>query len=215
MGWRIAVCLIEGLWSDRQRVASIVETLNLCESIELAAQFFLADQQINSVISTSAGRLFDGVSAILGLCRSSTFEGQAAMTLQFAAERWEKAHGAMDVVTIEPVEGDGRWLLPTSALVKDLVEQRLSGDDPDKLAYEFHCRLAGMAVGICAKIRSQTGLETVALSGGVFQNRLLLRLCDEALQQRGFTVLRHSLVPPNDGGIALGQAIYAMYHENV
>ena len=72
-----------------------------------------------------------------------------------------------------------------------------------------------MAVGICAKIRSQTGLETVALSGGVFQNRLLLRLCDEALQQRGFTVLRHSLVPPNDGGIALGQAIYAMYHENV
>ena len=72
-----------------------------------------------------------------------------------------------------------------------------------------------MAVGICEKVRSRMGLETVALSGGVFQNHLLLRLCDEALQQRGFTVLRHSLVPPNDGGIALGQAIYAMYHENV
>jgi len=53
------------------------------------------------------------------------------------------------------------------------------------------------------------------LSGGVFQNRLLLRLCDEALQQRGFTVLKHSLVPPNDGGIALGQAIYAMYHDTL
>ncbi|OBZ32993.1 carbamoyltransferase HypF [Megasphaera sp. DISK 18] len=214
-GWRIAVSLIDGLWKDRQRVASMVEDLKLCGSKELAAQFFLADQQINSVISTSAGRLFDGVSAILGLCRSSTFEGQAAMTLQFAAERWERDHGAMEVVPVEPIEGDGRWLLPTSSLVKNLVEQRLSGDDPDKLAYEFHCRLAGMAVGICENVRRDTGLERVALSGGVFQNRLLLRLCDEALQQRGFTVLRHSLVPPNDGGIALGQAIYAMYHENV
>ena len=193
----------------------MVEDLKLCGSKELAAQFFLADQQINSVISTSAGRLFDGVSAILGLCRSSTFEGQAAMTLQFAAERWEKAHEAEAVLPVEPIDGDGRWLLPTSALVKELVERRLSGEDPDKLAYEFHCRLAGMAVGICESVRSRTGLTTAALSGGVFQNRLLLRLCYEALQKQGFTVLKHSLVPPNDGGIALGQAIYAMYHETV
>ena len=80
----------------------MVEDLKLCQPKELAAQFFLADQQINSVISTSAGRLFDGVSAILGLCRMSTFQGQAAMSLQFAAERWEGAHGAMEVQPIEP-----------------------------------------------------------------------------------------------------------------
>ena len=75
--------------------------------------------------------------------------------------------------------------------------------------------MAGMVVGICESVRRETGLTTAAISGGVFQNRLLLSLCDKALQQRGFTVLRHSLVPPNDGGIALGQAIYAMYHETV
>ena len=121
----------------------------------------------------------------------------------------------MEVQPIEPIDGDGRRLLPTLAVVKDLVEKRLSGEDPDKLAYEFHCRLAGMVVGICESVRRETGLTTAAISGGVFQNRLLLSLCDKALQQRGFTVLRHSLVPPNDGGIALGQAIYAMYHETV
>lgn len=213
-GWRIAVSLLDGLF-DRNGVTAMVEDLKLCQPKELAAQFFLADQQINSVISTSAGRLFDGVSAILGLCRMSTFQGQAAMSLQFAAERWEGAHGAMEVQPIEPIDGDGRRLLPTLALVKDLVEKRLSGEDPDKLAYEFHCRLAGMVVGICESVRRETGLTTAAISGGVFQNRLLLSLCDKALQQRGFTVLRHSLVPPNDGGIALGQAIYAMYHETV
>ena len=214
-GWRIAVSLVDGLWTDRKDVSTIVETLKLCRPEELSAQFFLADQQINSVLSTSAGRLFDGVSAILGLCRSSTFEGQAAMTLQFAGEQWEGEHGPIDVEPVEPIEGDGRLLLPTASLVKELVEKRLSGDDPHKLAYEFHCRLAGMAVGACEAVRRQTGLETAALSGGVFQNRLLLRLCDEALQQRGFTVLKHSLVPPNDGGIALGQAIYAMYHDTL
>lgn len=214
-GWRIAVSLVDGLWTYRKDVSTIVETLKLCRPEELSAQFFLADQQINSVISTSAGRLFDGVSAILGLCRSSTFEGQAAMTLQFAGEQWEGEHGPIDVEPVEPIEGDGRLLLPTASLVKELVEKRLSGDDPHKLAYEFHCRLAGMAVGACEAVRGQTGIETAALSGGVFQNRLLLRLCDEALQQRGFTVLKHSLVPPNDGGIALGQAIYAMYHDTL
>ena len=213
-GWRIAVSLLDGLF-DRNGVTAMVEDLKLCQPKELAAQFFLADQQINSVISTSAGRLFDGGSAILGLCRMSTFQGQAAMSRQFAAERWEGAHGAMEVQPIEPIDGDGRRLLPTLALVKDLVEKRLSGEDPDKLAYEFHCRLAGMVVGICESVRRETGLTTAAISGGVFQNRLLLSLCDKALQQRGFTVLRHSLVPPNDGGIALGQAIYAMYHETV
>lgn len=211
-GWRIAVSLIDSLQGDREQASAIMDALGLCSPAEKQAQFFLADQQINSVLSTSAGRLFDGVSAILGICRSSTFEGQASMALQFAAENWEKAHSLPAVTPMAPVHGRDRLLLPTGSLIRRLWQERLSGDHPDHLAYEFHRELAAMIAGTCLAVREETGLTTAALSGGVFQNRLLLRLCDELLQSSGFTVLKHSTVPPNDGGIALGQAVYAMYH---
>ena len=210
-GWRIAVSLIDGLQEDREKASAIIDELQLCSAVEKQAQFFLADQQINSVLSTSAGRLFDGVSAILGICRASTFEGQASMALQFAAETWEKEHPQLAVQPMAPLHGKECLLLPTGALVQRLLEERLAGGNTDQLAYVFHRDLAAMIAGACLAVREETGLTTAALSGGVFQNRLLLHLCDQTLQQLGFTVLKHSTVPPNDGGIALGQAVYAAY----
>ena len=210
-GWRIAVSLIDGLQEDREKASAIIDELQLCSAVEKQAQFFLADQQINSVLSTSAGRLFDGVSAILGICRASTFEGQASMALQFAAETWEKEHPQPAVQPMAPLHGKERLLLPTGALVQRLLEERRAGGNTGQLAYVFHRDLAAMIAGACLAVREETGLTTAALSGGVFQNRLLLRLCDQTLQQLGFTVLKHSTVPPNDGGIALGQAVYAAY----
>ncbi|WP_278949175.1 carbamoyltransferase HypF [Megasphaera elsdenii] len=210
-GWRIAVSLIDGLQEDREKASAIIDELQLCSAVEKQAQFFLADQQINSVLSTSAGRLFDGVSAILGICRALTFEGQASMALQFAAETWEKEHPQPAVQPMAPLHDKERLLLPTGALVQRLLEERLAGGNTGQLAYVFHRDLAAMIAGACLAVREETGLTTAALSGGVFQNRLLLRLCDQTLQQLGFTVLKHSTVPPNDGGIALGQAVYAAY----
>lgn len=210
-GWRIAVSLIDGLQEDREKASAIIDELQLCNAVEKQAQFFLADQQINSVLSTSAGRLFDGVSAILGICRASTFEGQASMALQFAAETWEKEHPQPAVQPMAPLHDKERLLLPTGALVQRFLEERLAGGNTGQLAYVFHRDLAAMIAGACLAVREETGLTTAALSGGVFQNRLFLRLCDQTLQQLGFTVLKHSTVPPNDGGIALGQAVYAAY----
>ena len=210
-GWRIAVSLIDSLQKDRSQAASMIEALHLCSEAERQAQFFLADQQINSVLSTSAGRLFDGISAILGICRASTFEGQASMALQFAAEAWEKDRPAPDVTPMAPIHGQERLLLPTGVLVRQILEGRLAGEAAGCLAYAFHRGLAAMIAGACLAVQEETGLHAVALSGGVFQNRLLLRLCDQTLQHLGFTVLKHSTVPPNDGGIALGQAVYAAY----
>ena len=155
--------------------------------------------------------LFDGVSAILGICRASTFEGQASMALQFAAETWEKEHPQPAVQPMAPLHDKERLLLPTGALVQRFLEERVAGGNTGQLAYVFHRDLAAMIAGACLAVREETGLTTAALSGGVFQNRLLLRLCDQTLQQLGFTVLKHSTVPPNDGGIALGQAVYAAY----
>jgi len=210
-GWRIAVSLIDSLQKDRSQAASMIEALHLCSEAERQAQFFLADQQINSVLSTSAGRLFDGISAILGICRASTFEGQASMALQFAAEAWEKDRPAPDVTPMAPIHGQERLLLPTGVLVRQVLEGRLAGEAAGCLAYAFHRGLAAMIAGACLAVQEETGLHAVALSGGVFQNTLLTRLTKERLERAGFRVLLHSLLPPNDGGICVGQAAFAMY----
>ena len=91
-----------------------------------------------------------------------------------------------------------------------LLERRLKGQDPEKLAWYFHLFLAELAVEACVRIRREKGIDTAALTGGCYQNRLLLTLTEDRLRERGFEVLIHHLVPPNDGGIALGQAAAAM-----
>jgi len=213
-GWRIAVSMLHALYGDTERLEEVVEKFQLCDAENLCAQLFLANRHLNSVTSTSAGRLFDAVSAILGICRASTFEGDASMALEFAAEAYEADQGIPDN-PVFPAYGltsmeKGMFQLKTDYLVRDIVEAKLAGADVRRLAYGFHQSLAEMIVAASEEVRRQTQLNTVALSGGVFQNHLLLKLCDGMLQKAGFTVLKHSLLPPNDGGIALGQAVVAM-----
>ena len=94
--------------------------------------------------------------------------------------------------------------------MKSLIEAKLAGGDSKVLAYHFHKELARMIVDEAVGISQRTGVRTAALSGGVFQNRLLLELVEKGLKSSGLRVLRHHLVPPNDGGIGLGQALYGM-----
>ncbi len=214
-GWRIAVSLIYGRIRDREKARDMILQLGLCSEAECKVQFAMADRKINAVQSTSAGRLFDGVSAILGIRRASTFEGEASTSLEFAAEAWEKAVGgpaalAEKAFPLLTEDRECRKILNTGALVEAIVEARLSGEDEGKLAYYFHHMLAEQIAETCIRLRMETGCNKVALSGGVFQNRLLLRLTDELLSDKGFQVLRHRMIPPNDGGIALGQAVYGM-----
>ena len=108
------------------------------------------------------------------------------------------------------IPGNDRLLLNTESLIKELLGHRLDGEDPGRLAYFFHQELSRQIITACVQIRQESGCDKVALSGGVFQNRLLLELTDQGLKELGFEVLKHRLVPPNDGGIALGQAVYAM-----
>ena len=233
-GWRIAVSMLYGQMKDRAAAMTMIEKLNLCSVQDAKVQMAMADRKINAVMSTSAGRLFDGVSAILGIRKASTFEGEASMALEFAAEAYEKKH--QNAVDLQNVMDEMRKQFPlaacidnkksesteinkpeqvkavlnTGALVKTIAEARLAGADTEKLAYFFHWILAEEIIAACQKARKESGRGTAALSGGVFQNQLLLKMVDEGLQKEGFKVLRHRLVPPNDGGIALGQAVYAM-----
>lgn len=240
-GWRIAVSLLGKIYG-KENALQIIETLGLCEPKLAKLQFTMEERGINTVQSTSAGRLFDAVSAILDIRKSSTFEGEASTSLQFAAEKWLDAqkkkiagsedfaesgiiadYGELksisDVAQKSVVEKNNSinrnikadlYYLPTLSLVKELAERKLAGENSNQFALHFHRRLAGMIVSACEKAREETGINTVALSGGVYQNKLLLDYSVTMLEERGFHVLRHHLLPPNDGGISLGQAVAAM-----
>ena len=218
-GWRIAVSLIYQQTQDKEQTMEIVKKLNLCSEPECKVLLAMADRKMNAVTSTSAGRLFDAVSAILGIRTKSTFEGEASMALEFAAEAYEKEIWEID----EPADGESdpdeekkepedRLIMQTGSLIKYLTEKKTEGIQAEKLAYIFHQKLADLIICGCRKIRKKTKCNCVALSGGVFQNRLLLRMVEEGLEKEHFTVLRHHLIPANDGGIALGQAAYAMQY---
>lgn len=240
-GWRIAVSLLGKIYG-KENALLIIETLGLCEPKLAKLQFTMEERGINTVQSTSAGRLFDAVSAILDIRKSSTFEGEASTSLQFAAEKWLDAQkkkiagsedfaesgiitdygelkSSSDVAQKSVVEKNNSinqntkedlYYLPTLSLVKELVERKLAGENSNQLALHFHRGLAGMIVSACEKAREETGINIVALSGGVYQNKLLLDYSVTMLEERGFHVLRHHLLPPNDGGISLGQAVAAM-----
>ena len=215
-GWRIAVSMIYGLTGDRDRTLNIVRKLELCDDQTARVQLMMADRRLNAVDSTSAGRLFDSVSALLGIRRASTFEGEAAVSLQFRAQAYLEAQGGRreeDFPAPSLAEEGGSLILPTDTLFKDLLDRRLAGQDPDLLAWLFHRRLADQILEACRQVRERTGLTTCALSGGVFQNTLLLDMTKKGLEQMGFKVLIHSLVPPNDGGICLGQAAAGLYRK--
>ena len=228
-GWRIAVSLIWQNTGDLEKTLDTVRKLGLCTEQEAKVLVTMAQRKLNAVISTSAGRLFDGVSAILGIRRASTFEGEASTALEFAAEAWraqEIQKKNVDTVSGErtdikrnvettgadekPETGNRKIILNTGDIVAHLVREKLEGEDSGKLAYEFHRALADEILAACEEAEQETGIRKVALSGGVFQNRLLLELVDDGLAEKGFEVLKHSLIPPNDGGIALGQAAYGM-----
>ncbi len=211
-GWRVAVTLLSEIYG-RESLPELAEELDLCTGQEARILAAMADRRINTVTSTSAGRLFDAVSAILGVRRASTFEGEASISLQFAAQRWLEKEGKTErgsaLSGMEPEDRDP-WHMPTHFLVKKMVEGKREGRSSEELAYCFHEGLADLISMACLRAREETGITTVALSGGVFQNTLLLELTESRLQARGFKVLRHRLTAPNDGGICLGQAAAAM-----
>ncbi|WP_455046575.1 carbamoyltransferase HypF [Mogibacterium timidum] len=205
-GWRIAYSIISTALGS-EPAGRIAATLGLGDAQGRRSIDFMLGNNVNTVKSTSAGRLFDAVSAVLGIKAAGTFEGEASMALQFAAERAE-AQG----ISLAPYAGrlinidQDRFELCTDTLLMELAARRLSDQDIDQLAYFFHKALADMIIMSCCYQRTRTATDVVALSGGVFQNLLLLRLVDEGLRREGFRVLKHSMVPTNDGGIALGQA---------
>jgi hydrogenase maturation protein HypF len=163
-----------------------------------------AERGLNAPPTSSVGRLFDAVASLLGLRDRVDFEAQAAMELEALA-----VPEADRVYSVELHEQDDRTVVQTPDIVRGVVEDILAGVDAEQIGSRFHATLADVIVGTCGRLRERSRLTRVALSGGVFQNVRLLRLAVDGLRRSGFQVYTHHQVPPNDGGLALGQAAIA------
>ena len=188
-GWRSAISMMKDFDVDE-----VNKRLKLTTPENIFAQKFLLDNKINCVTSTSCGRLFDAVSAILGICAVSTYEGEAAMKLQAVAENSKSQ--------LQPATFD---------LFNEILTRRLEGYEVGALARFFHESLAVTTAQICEQIKNVHGIKPVALSGGVFQNSLLTSLTVSELKRRGFKILLNKMIPPNDGGICIGQAAHLIF----
>jgi hydrogenase maturation protein HypF len=163
----------------------------------------MVSRQVNAPLTSSAGRLFDAVAAVLGIRDAINYEGQAAIELEQRADLAE--HGTYPAAV---TEGPALQLHGVD-LVRAAANDLRAGVAPEVIATRFHHGVADAIVRVCLMLRDSTGLGVAALSGGVFQNVLLLERTVAGLERSGFRVLTHSRVPPNDAGISLGQVAVA------
>lgn len=168
----------------------------------------LIERRVNSPLTSSAGRLFDAVAAIAGVRNRVTFEGQAAMELEWLATDCRE-DGSYPIEFARSTDSSACLEIDTRPLVRAVVDDVARGTDRRRVARRFHSTMAELIVATCARIHGDTKLERVVLSGGVFCNALLVRLSVARLTARGFQVFTHHLVPPGDGGISLGQLAIA------
>ncbi|MDP2952917.1 MAG: carbamoyltransferase HypF [Chloroflexota bacterium] len=187
----------------RESVANL-PLLTRVTSLELAVVRKQIEERLNSPLTSSMGRLFDAVSSVLGICDAITYEGQAALELETVAEE------SVDESYCWPVARRGfplvlDWAFPLKGVISDLK----AGVPVPVISARFHNSVAGMLAEACSVIRERTGLNQVALSGGVFQNTFLLKRALRELRNRGFEPFIQHQVPCNDGGISLGQAVVA------
>lgn len=165
---------------------------------------------LNSPLTSSAGRLFDAVSALAGVRQEIGYEAQAAIELEMMAPD-ETGKIVIGSYPFSIVGNEKTRIVKLGDLISAVAQDVRSQTAVPQISLKFHNTVAEMIVRMCKLIAQDTGINQVALSGGVFQNRLLLRLTKSSLQKEGFNVLVHRLVPCNDGGISLGQAVIANF----
>ena len=193
--WRMAVAhSLKAFGNVPEQVCNILDE----DRIDAVARICTNPETLPT---SSMGRLFDAVAALCGLAKTVTYEGEAAIALEGLAASCTKT------------EEGYRWFGDNaSEMIKTVLAELGKGVDRSLVAYRFHEAVADYVASKCQQLRDETGLNTVALSGGVFQNKLLVELLLPMLDEIGFDVLRQSEVPPNDGGISLGQVAIGRAH---
>ncbi len=177
-----------------------IAAVEACPAAERRVLRTQLERGLNTVPTSSMGRLFDAVSSLAGVCHQATYEAQAAIELEALVDGHARGSYRFDL--------DGATIDPAPVL-RALLADLDDGVPVPVVASRFHRSIAEMIGDVAGDLRTRTGLGTVGLSGGVFQNATLTTMTRRRLERDGFTVLTHRLVPPNDGGLALGQAVIA------
>ncbi|MDP3285313.1 MAG: carbamoyltransferase HypF, partial [Desulfobacterales bacterium] len=201
--WRMAVSYLYDVFGKDMRGLDI-PVLKTTSEDKIRFIIDMISKKINSPETSSLGRLFDGISAIIGIRNRVCFEGQAAMELEMLSD--ENTEEAYDY---EWVSDDNVYKILTAPIIKGIVADVHSGVHQAVIGGKFHRTLIRLFTELCKIIKKDTDIERVALSGGVFQNSIILSGMVKALEENGFKVYTHKLVPSNDGGISLGQAMIA------
>ncbi|PKN70577.1 MAG: carbamoyltransferase HypF [Deltaproteobacteria bacterium HGW-Deltaproteobacteria-12] len=202
--WRIGVSLLKTAYGPAWQ--EIARNLNLCtDQAQMDLLNKIIDGKIHSPLSCGLGRLFDGVAALIGLRRTVSFEGQAAMELEALAT----GTSAPPYPFILLQKDNEPYRVDTASTIRAVVADLQACRSKAHIAASFHSTLIEIFAAMGSEMRKATGLTRVALSGGCFQNKILLEGSIEKIGSDGFEVYSHSRVPSNDGGISLGQAVIA------
>jgi hydrogenase maturation protein HypF len=195
--WRTAFSYIYKYFGNNFNFKSI-PIFNSIDDKKLQMVKEMLVMKINSPVSSGAGRLFDAVSAILGLCSVATFDSEAPMRLESAIS--DKTDNIYPFIAEKPVV----FSETLKAIINDLPGQTIS-----IISAKFHNTVAQVILEVARQIRTETSINKVILSGGVFQNKYLLEKSLYLLTRNRFKVFTNHLVPPNDGGVSLGQLVIA------
>ncbi len=166
------------------------------------------EKGVNAPLTSSCGRLFDAVAALLGVRDEISYEGQAAIELETLAA----SHFPADPYAIHLDRKNDLWEIPAIPLIRAVAADLRRDAPAPEIAARFHATVIRSLIQLALHLREEAGLNQAALSGGCFQNRILLEGLLHALRVRGFEVFTHHQVPPNDGGLSLGQAVIAAHH---
>jgi hydrogenase maturation protein HypF len=198
--WRMALAVLHAAGCEWSARLAPVQAAGEAERRLLGQQL---DRNLNCVATSSMGRLFDAVAALAGVKQSITYEAEAAMNLEALAGE-AAGEDAMYAFTIR---AGSPARIGWQGVVREIAADAIAGVSAAAIAARFHRGVAEMVAEACTRLRSEAAGNVVGLTGGVFQNALLLRLAIDELHHAGFEVLCHERVPANDGGLALGQAV--------
>ena len=200
--WRMAISYLQDAFGENFRDLDI-PVLTRIDARKLTIIVEMILKGVNSPQTSSLGRLFDGVAAIIGIRQRVNFEGQAAMELEMLA-----ADDVDSIYDFEWVSEDRVKILP-APIIQGVVRDLQNGLPVAEISTKFHKTIVVLFAEICTLVRKESGLNRVVLSGGCFQNSILLAGLIQKLEALNFQVFAHQQVPTNDGGISLGQAIVA------
>lgn len=202
--YRMALCYLLSI-SDNVPSYLHENFLRILKDKEINALKSMLENDFNTVLTSSSGRLFDAVSAVLGIREINSYEAQSAMELEMIVDKNEMGY--------YPIEVNDNLIFDQLSIFNSVLEDIKKGVEKGKISARFHNTIAQLILKGCEILRDSAGINTVALSGGVFQNLYLFKKVVNLLKSSGFSVLDHKKVPTNDGGISLGQAIIAFFKD--